>query len=236
MLLSVCLVVRDKSRTISRTINSVKKIADEIILIDLDSLDNTRVIARKVGAKVYHLNRKTDFYQSRNIAREKARGEWVLFLEGDEELIDDHQQLRVILQDTNIDGFYLPIVNFKRFKYIAKEVEDEFPFPYLSFRLYKNNRRYFYSKDTYESITNSILKINGEASLKVLHLPIVMKINCSLIPGETQLYSWNLDDVELLADNNTSPFFKEAIKRIGQGDYELAIRRLEEAYSLTQGY
>ena len=51
MLLSACIVTRDKSNSISRTIKSVKNIADEVILVDLDSLDNTRTIAREAGAR-----------------------------------------------------------------------------------------------------------------------------------------------------------------------------------------
>ena len=55
MLLSVCIVTRDKAASISRTIRSVKKIADEVILVDMDSLDETRTIAREAGARVFHL-------------------------------------------------------------------------------------------------------------------------------------------------------------------------------------
>lgn len=73
--------------------------------MDLDSLDNTRTIAREVGARVIHLKGQADIHKGRNIAREKVRGQWLLFLDGDEELGDDYRQLRIVLRNSEVDGF-----------------------------------------------------------------------------------------------------------------------------------
>ena len=82
-LLSVTIITLNEEENISRCIGSVKDIADEIIVVDSGSTDNTVEIARKYGAKVYV--RKFDNYASqKNYAAGKATGEWILSLDADE--------------------------------------------------------------------------------------------------------------------------------------------------------
>lgn len=233
MLLSVCIVTRDKAPSISRTIKSVKEIADEVILVDLDSLDNTRKIAREAGARVFHLKGRVNLNMGRNIAREKVRGCWVLFLDGDEELGEDYHQLRLILRYSDEDGFYLPVIDLKRNPYTGKN----FLLPRLSFRLYRNKKEYFYSNNRHESITNSILAIKGEASLKILHLPIVRRAS-SLLFSESILLNLSLYEKEvlsdrILADGEMAATVKKALEEANEANYELAIARLEEACELV---
>lgn len=234
MLLSACIVTRDKSNSISRTIKSVKNIADEVILVDLDSLDNTRTIAREAGARVIHLKGQADIHKGRNIAREKVRGQWLLFLDGDEELGDDYRQLRIVLRNSEVDGFYLPVLDFRKNPFQGKRKGESLLLPRLSFRLYKNNRAYFYSNDKHESITNSILNLNGEASLKILHLPIVKRAN-TLFFAEDFLINFGLEEEEEYHEQKIALLVKKALEEEREGYYELALERLEEAYYLAEG-
>ena len=240
MLLSVCIVTRDKAASISRTIRSVKKIADEVILVDMDSLDETRTIAREAGARVFHLKGRINLDKGRNMAREKVKGRWVLFLDGDEELGEDYRQLRAILRNSDVDGFYLPVIDLKRNPYTGKSLQ----LPRLSFRLYQNKEAYFYSNNRHESITNSILALNGEASLKILHLPIVRRA-ASLLFSENLLLDLRLDrerslpdrlltDREFLIDREIPTAVRRAREEAVEANYELAIVRLEEAYELAE--
>lgn len=58
---------------------------DEKIVIDDESKDQTPEIAQKLGAKVYNRH-LTDFSDQRNYGLDKAKGDWVLFIDADERI------------------------------------------------------------------------------------------------------------------------------------------------------
>src|SRR3989339_856803 len=82
--LSVVLATRNEEENIGRCLSSVKDIADEIIIFDEYSTDNTREIAEKYGAKVYLEEHHEIFHITKQKALEKAKGEWILQLDADE--------------------------------------------------------------------------------------------------------------------------------------------------------
>src|SRR5205807_3597599 len=52
MTLSVCIITYNEEANIRRTLESVKNIADEIVVVDSRSTDNTVALAQSLGAKV----------------------------------------------------------------------------------------------------------------------------------------------------------------------------------------
>jgi len=83
-LLSVVLATRNEEINIGRCLASVKNIADEIIIIDEKSSDETAKIAKKMGANVYEVNHQDNFHINKQKAIEKAKGKWILQLDADE--------------------------------------------------------------------------------------------------------------------------------------------------------
>lgn len=84
--LSAVMIVRNEQEVISETIESVREIADEIIVWDSGSEDATVSLARERGAKVIHGSWKNDFSAARNECAEKATGDWLLWLDAGEKL------------------------------------------------------------------------------------------------------------------------------------------------------
>lgn len=82
--LSVCYIVKNEENNLPISLASVKAAADEIIVVDTGSQDNTKEIARRNGAIVYDFPWQDDFSAPRNYAIEKASGDWILFLDADE--------------------------------------------------------------------------------------------------------------------------------------------------------
>ncbi len=84
--ISVVINTLNEEKNLPRTLNSVKKLADEIIVVDMESTDKTREIAKKTGAKVY-THKPTGYVEpARNFAISKATGDWILILDADEEV------------------------------------------------------------------------------------------------------------------------------------------------------
>ena len=84
MKLSVCYMVRNEEKTLLRSLKSVGKAADEIIVVDTGSTDRTKEIALDFQAKVYDFPWQDDFSAPRNFALSKATGDWIVFLDADE--------------------------------------------------------------------------------------------------------------------------------------------------------
>ena len=84
MQISACYIVRNEARIISRSLQSIQGMVDEIIVVDTGSIDNTIGMAKKYGAKVYFYRWQNDFSVARNFAIGKAKGDWILFLDADE--------------------------------------------------------------------------------------------------------------------------------------------------------
>lgn len=84
--LSVVLSTRNEGENIGRCLKSVKDIADEIIIVDEESSDNTREIAKKMGAKVYVEPHEEIFHITKQKAMDKAKCEWILQMDADEEV------------------------------------------------------------------------------------------------------------------------------------------------------
>ena len=82
--LSVCMIVRDEASNLPAALWSVKRIADEVVVVDTGSIDDTPQVAASLGARVLHDAWTDDFSAARNVSIEAAEGEWILYLDADE--------------------------------------------------------------------------------------------------------------------------------------------------------
>lgn len=88
---------------------------DEIIIIDDNSTDRTIKIAEKANANIYVHPLRGDFSQQRNYGLDKAKGDWVLFVDADERVTP--ALWYEVMQHTNSsidssDGFFIRRVDF----------------------------------------------------------------------------------------------------------------------------
>jgi tetratricopeptide (TPR) repeat protein len=87
MSLSACLVTRNEEQNLQRVIGSARGVADEVIVVDTHSADRSAAVAAEQGAKVFQHEWHDDFAAARNDALDRASGDWVLWLNPDEELL-----------------------------------------------------------------------------------------------------------------------------------------------------
>ena len=84
--LSVAIIARDDADALQRTIQSVKDLADEIIVLDTGSVDASRGQTRQLGATVVGFSWCDDFSAARNACLPHVNRSWVLWLDADETL------------------------------------------------------------------------------------------------------------------------------------------------------
>lgn len=85
MKLSVLLIAKNERKHIADCIKSVA-FADEVIVIDDNSEDDTAAIAKQLGAKVFTRALNGDFAGQKNFAMAQAQGEWLLLIDCDERI------------------------------------------------------------------------------------------------------------------------------------------------------
>ncbi len=86
-MLSVVIIAKNEEKRITACLESVKW-ADEIIVLDNGSQDKTLEIVKEYTDKIFKFNEE-DFAKLRNKGMEQAKGEWVLYLDADERVLDD---------------------------------------------------------------------------------------------------------------------------------------------------
>ena len=82
--LSVVLATYNEEKNLASCLDSVKDIADEIIIVDGTSKDKTVEIAKKYKAKVKVTTNPTNFHINKQKAIDMATKDWILQLDADE--------------------------------------------------------------------------------------------------------------------------------------------------------
>lgn len=114
MKLSLCTIVRDDELLISKMLESVVGVVDEVVLCDTGSTDNTVAVAEAFAyqheglVKIVHFEWCDDFSAARNYSMKHATGDWILILDADEFLDSEGKQgLRAHLEKTTVDGVFV---------------------------------------------------------------------------------------------------------------------------------
>jgi len=110
---SACLIVKDEEDNIGPCLESLRGVADEIVVGDTGSTDATAAIAESYGAKVVHVAWEDDFAKARNQALAHCDGDWALWIDADEEWVGDGERLHeaLAMSPPELDGWLVNISN-----------------------------------------------------------------------------------------------------------------------------
>lgn len=85
MLLSAVIITLNEAPNIARCIESLRGVADEVIVLDSFSKDDTAALAAGMGARVFQ-QKFTGYGEQKLAAIEKATHDWILSIDADEAL------------------------------------------------------------------------------------------------------------------------------------------------------
>lgn len=113
--ISACLICKNEAENIQKWIDNVKEFADEIIIVDTGSEDETVNVIKENGIKCFQYNWNGSFADAKNYAIEKAHNKWIIFTDSDEtfyqpKLLKAYVK-DLIEHDKNIDAIMVPISN-----------------------------------------------------------------------------------------------------------------------------
>ncbi len=173
---SLCMIVRDEESTISRCLDGVEKIVDEIIIVDTGSVDKTKEIVAQYTSHIYDFPWVDDFAAARNFSFSKATQEYILWLDADDVLLEDAQEaLKLLKRDLDpkveavsmpyhlvLDSNGKPLYCTKRYRLVKREKQFQWfgkVHEYLSVsgEIYNSNVAITHKKE--KEVTDRNLKI-----------------------------------------------------------------------------
>ena len=159
--ITACYIVKNEAENLVKSIKSLKKQVNEIVVVDTGSTDNTMTVARKLGAKVYSFPWQDDFSKARNFALSKAKGDWLVLLDADEYFTANTAGniRQIIHQAQQADALLIQMVNYDA---DMAEIQDYF----YQMRIVRNQRGLHYEGKIHEE-----LKLSEGKSMKFIRIP-----------------------------------------------------------------
>nr|MDA8216032.1 glycosyltransferase [Dehalococcoidales bacterium] len=165
---SLCMIVRDEEANLPGCLESVRDLADEMIVVDTGSTDRTVQVAKSFGAKVYYFPWCNDFAAARNESLLRATGDWILYLDADERLEDGGcQKIRELVDAGKYDAYSLEIRNVK------SEGRGEADTTHTYSRLFRNRPNVRFEGTVHEQIYPALYRAAmevGPADVRIIHL------------------------------------------------------------------
>lgn len=137
--LSVIIICKNESAMIEECLQSVQW-ADEIILVDSGSSDDTLAIARGYTQKIYQHSDWQGFGMQKNRALSYATSDWVLSIDADERITDSlKSEIQQILSNPTHSVYQIP----RRSWFLGKEIRHSGWNPDFVARLFKRGAAIF---------------------------------------------------------------------------------------------
>ena len=136
--LSVVIITLNEEDRLEDALKSCSGIADEIVVVDSYSTDNTCMVAENYNAVIYK-NTFVDYGSQKNFALDKASNEWILNLDADERVSDRLKEEILEFKQKEIiraDGFR---INRKTF-YLDRWIRHSGWYPDRKLRLFKKSK------------------------------------------------------------------------------------------------
>lgn len=137
--ISVTIITLNEQKNIRRCLESVNW-ADEIVVVDCGSSDDTISICEEYGARVFKHNWK-GYAEQKNWAIEQATGDWILSLDADEEVTPELAcEIEVVLSSENpADAYSIP----RRNLFLGRWMRHGGWYPDYQLRLFRRGRGTF---------------------------------------------------------------------------------------------
>lgn len=167
--LSVVLATYNEEKNLASCLDSIKELADEIVIVDGTSTDKTVEIAKKYNAVIKITTNKKNFHINKQMAIDMATKDWILQLDADEHISKEQiKEIEQILngegsfkEDLNlskkyqkgsdenpasINGYWMPRKNMFLGRFLMKGGQ----YPDYTLRLYRRGKGYLPQKDVHE--------------------------------------------------------------------------------------
>lgn len=151
MKISACVIVKNEEKNIGQWLSNMRQIADEIIVVDTGSTDNTLPILENAGITPYHFTWCNDFAAAKNYAIQQVTGDWIVFLDADEYFdVSSVQRFRTEMiryhANKKIGAIMCQLVN------IDTDNRNKIIDTMIQVRIFRNNKDIYYKNPVHEQL------------------------------------------------------------------------------------
>ncbi len=163
MRISAAIIACNEERNIARVIESLR-CCDEVVVVDSGSVDRTREIAAKLGARVIE-TRWMGYAEQKNFAAAQATHDWILSLDADEALSEALEADIWHIKKTGpaYDGYSMP----RLAQYLGRWILHSGWYPDRKVRLYDRRKARWVGQYVHESVV--VEGTVGRLDSNVLH-------------------------------------------------------------------
>ncbi len=172
--MSVIMIVKNEGHCLAQCLDSVASIADELIVGDTGSTDDTPRIAERFGAHVFDVPWDNDFAAARNRTITAATGDWLLHMDADEILDPDGAARVRNVVDRDGDGadaVEVALANYcnapRAWRWTPVSPDARYARGFAGcikttlLRLFRHHQGYEYREPVHENITASVIERGG---------------------------------------------------------------------------
>ena len=164
--ISVCMIVKNEEDKLGTCLESLKDIADEIIIVDTGSTDKTKEIAYKYTDKVSDFAWTGSFSDARNHAFSLATCEYIYSADADEEL--DKENIAKFLDLKKVLDPEIDIVQM----YYCNQLQNNTIYSFdreLRPKLYKRLRPFIWEETIHEAVR--LNPVIFDSDIDIIHRP-----------------------------------------------------------------
>ncbi len=153
MSISLCIITKNEEQHLEKFLQHHQPLADEIIIIDTGSTDNTISIAKKFTKKIFTERWEDDFSKARNQSVQKATKDWILWLDPDESIDEkDFETIRNLTKNTKHLGYrFIQETYSKEKKLFSRGI----------CKLFQNKKGIHFTYPIHETVKKSIREKDG---------------------------------------------------------------------------
>jgi tetratricopeptide (TPR) repeat protein len=229
--LSLCMIVKDEEEMLPRCLAAVKPAVDEMIVVDTGSTDRTVEIAESFGARVLHHEWTGSFSDARNVSLKAATGDWIIYLDADEVLVEeDAERLRALTGRVWREAFSLVETNY------TGDIEDGTALTHNALRVFRNRPHYLFKGRLHEQMAYALPGYLPER-IEYTQLRIEHYGYLGVVRDSKDKSRRNLELLEQqMADGVESAFqsFNLGSEYLALGEFQTAVDHFEAAWRMLE--
>lgn len=221
--ISLCMIVKNENDVIGRCLDSVKDIADEIIVVDTGSTDNTKKIVKTFTDKIYDFKWIDDFSAARNYAYSMAKMDYILWLDADDIILEDDRKNLIQLKANLSKKVDIVMMKYN----VGFDKNGNITLSYFRERLSKRTNNYKWMEPIHEylEISGNIINSNICITHKKEH-PAIKGRNLSI-------YEKLISNGKKLTTRGLNYYARELYYN---GEYDKAIEYFNEFLDTEKGW
>ncbi len=221
--ISLCMIVRDEEKVLGRCLDSVRELADEIIIVDTGSRDRKKEIAGKYTDKIYDFRWEDDFSAARNFAFARASGAYCMWMDADDVMPESSRKPFLELKASLTSETDVVMMPYET----AFDERGKTVFSYYRERIVKNHPCFRFQGKVHE-----VIPLKGK--IKKADIPIEhRKEDTKDSDRNLQIYE-KMEKAGEVFDCRMLYYYGREL--IAHGRYEEGLRRMEQFLDRPEGW